>query len=357
MSTIKDVAARAGVSPSTVFYALSGKRSVSAAVRQRVQQAVQDLEYTTSALGQRLRHGRSHTVGMLCPWPPTTSDWLAMDLISASAETASNAKHSLSMFMRDSSPKEVLELLRNRVVDGLLLMQIKRRDARVEALCQTEYPFVLIGRTADTTGLTLVDFDYDAACFAALEHLVQLGHERIGFISPPTETEHELGATIGYMVHLRRGFERARKTFEKSGLDVQVFRQPSGPTIEDGFHATEALLETHPEITAIFASYGSTHIGALHALHARHLRVPEDCSVVGITTAQGSAWTIPRLSSVDVPLSDMGHAAAQLLLRKLEGKTVNDQIVMQADVTQRESSAPPPSRARANRSRSTHREA
>jgi DNA-binding LacI/PurR family transcriptional regulator len=346
MATIKDVAARAGVSTSTVFYALSGKRPVSDEVRARVAKAVRELNYTASALGQRLRRGRSHTIGMVCPWPSSTSDWLVMELLSATAETASHAHHTLSVFMRQLSNDQVLNLVRNRVVDGLLIMQIKRRDTRIEALRQTNYPFVLIGRTANTTDLTLVDFDYDTACFAALEHLVELGHQHIGFIAPPSENESELGATIGYMVHIRRGFERARTTFGKARPDVQIYRQPSGPTIEDGYHAAEALLETHPEITAIFASYGSTHVGALHALHGRHLRVPEDCSVVGISTAQGAAWTIPRLTSVDVPLAEMGHTAAQLLLRKLGGEAITSQIVMSARVTPRESTAPPPTSLR-----------
>jgi DNA-binding LacI/PurR family transcriptional regulator len=343
MSTIKDVATRAGVSQSTVFYALSGKRSVSQAVRQRVADAVSELNYTASALGQRLRRGRSHTIGMVCPWPYSTSDWLVMELISATAETVNKANHMLGFFMRQLNPEEVLELVQNQVADGLILMQIRRRDPRVEALRRTDYPFAIIGRTANLEGLAMVDFDYDQACYLAFEHLARLGHTNIGYIAPAGH------ADPGYLVHIHHGFVRARAAF-----DVTITPHECGPTIEDGFAATQALLETNPRITAIFASRGSTHIGAIHALHARKLRVPDDCSVIGISTPHGADWTIPRLTSVDVPLAKMGQIGAQLVLRKLAGETVTDQVLLPARVVVRDSTAPPRSRPAA-RATSTRR--
>ena len=330
MATIKDVALRAGVSQSTVFYALSGKRSVSQAVRDRVSEAVTELGYTASALGQRLRGGRSRTIGMVCPWPYSTSDWLVMELLSATAETVNQADHMLGFYMRQLEPVEILELVQNQVADGLILMQIRRKDPRVEALRHTDYPFAIIGRTADLTGLAMVDFDYEQASYLAFEHLVSLGHNNIGFIAPSGNDDP------GYLIHIHHGFERARAAFE-----VTISRFECGPTIEDGIAATSALLEDNPQITAFFAARGSTHIGVLHALHARNLRVPDDCSVIAISTAHAADWTIPRLTSVDVPLAQMGHLGAQLVLRKLAGELVTDQILLPASLTLRDSTAPP----------------
>lgn len=330
MATIKDVAARAGVSQSTVHYALNGKRSISNEVRQRVMAAVAELDYTASTLGQRMREGRSYSIGMIAPQFPT-SDWAVMEMLVSTAATASQADHTLGIFM-GQRPEQVLQLLRNQFVDGLILVETTHMDPRIEALRQTDYPFVMIGRTHNLKGLTMVDFDFEEAAFVAFEKLAQLGHETIGFISPHSTNDLNLENWF----YIQRGFERAQAAF-----DVKFVREGARLTVEEGFRATQVLLEKDPGITAIFAA-GHAHIGVLRALYTRRMRVPDDCSVIGITTAQVAEWTIPKLTSVDIPLFEMGRTATSLLLRKLSGETLTDQILMPANVFVRESTASPP---------------
>ena len=95
-----------------------------------------------------------------------------------------------------------------------------------------------------------------------------------------------------------------------------------------------------PQITAIVAS-GHTQVGVLRALYSQGRRVPDDCSVVGVTTAQIAEWTIPRLTSVDLPLREMSVMASELLLRKVGGETVTEQVLFPARLIDRESTAPP----------------
>jgi DNA-binding LacI/PurR family transcriptional regulator len=330
MATIKDVAARAGVSQSTVHYALNGKRSISEAVRQRVMAAVAELDYTASTLGQRMREGRSYSIGLIAPHMPS-SDGSAMEMLVSTAATASQADHTLGIFM-GQSPEQVLRLLRNQFVDGLILVETTHMDPRIEALRQTDYPFVMIGRTHNLEGLSTVDFDFEAATFAAFENLVKLGHRTIGFIGPYSTAD----LNVENWFFIQRGFERARAT-----LDVEFVQERARLTAEEGFRATESLLEKNPGITAIFAP-GHAHHGVMRALYTRRMHVPEDCSVIGITTAGVAEWTVPKLTSVDIPLFEMGRIGASLLLRKLAGETVTDQILMPASVVVRESTAPPP---------------
>lgn len=333
MATIKDVAKRAGVAPSTVSYALSGERPISAAVQRRVRAAVEELGYLPSALGRNLRHGNSQNIGMVYPLPPSLSDELGLDFIGAAAEVIHD-RYTLSLFTHVSEPQALLEAFRKQRVDGLIIMQTTRYDPRVEALRETKYPFALIGRTGNTEGLSLVDFDYEAAAYVAIGHLVELGHRYIGYIDIPTG-EHD--AELGYVYYLYEGYRRACRDF-----DVTILRQEAGSGIEAGQAASHALLAACPELTAVVALLGTTHLGVLRALHSHGRRVPEDVSVVCLSTASKAEWTTPRLTSVDSPLAEMGRTGAELLLRRIAGDLRPQRIIFPARLTVRESTAPPP---------------
>lgn len=333
MPTIKDVAARAGVSQSTVHYALNGKRSISEAVRLRVHAAVEELDYSASAVAQRMREGRSYSVGLVAPALPS-SDAAVMEMLTATAAAASRADHTLGIFL-NQTPEQTLGLLRSQYVDGVLLVETTHHDPRIEVLRHTAHPFVLLGRTADMTGLSSVDFDFEAAFYLAFDHLARLGHRQIGFIVPHADPDPGGEHRTENWYASQRGYERARQEY---GLSVTT--EAAELNIEDGHRAALSLLERAPQLTAIVAS-GHTHVGVLRALYTRNMRVPDDCSVVGVTTAQVAEWTIPRLTSVDLPLSAMSERAAGLLLRKLSGESVSEQFLFPARLIQRESTAAP----------------
>jgi DNA-binding LacI/PurR family transcriptional regulator len=329
MATIKDVADRAGVTKSTVSYALSGTRSISEEVRKRVADAVLELGYKPNSLSKRFRQGRSYTIGMICPAPSQTISWLVMEIVAGSALVSNEADYTLGFYMRDLDAESITEMTRTRTVDGLILLQIQQHDPRIEALRKTDFPFVMIGRTADNAGLPYVDFNFEQGCVVALEHLVQQGHQQIGVIAPPDDT-----SDLGYMLHIEDGLRQAKKK-----LKNQFFVEHAGSTIKDGFQATSRLLEKHPEITAIFnANGGGSHPGMLHALRSAHRHVPNDCALVGFSTDQEAQWLVPTLTSVHVPLSDIGRMATEMLLRKLENPGETEQILIPATLIARESS-------------------
>jgi DNA-binding LacI/PurR family transcriptional regulator len=329
MATIKDVAARAGVSPSTVSYALSGKRPISEAVRQRIEAAISELKFTPSMLGRGLREGSSRTIGVVFPLDGGAPDGLAMEFFAAAAAASNEAGYGLSLFTLPAQAAAVVDLVRNATVDGLLLMEVQRDDPRVEALRAGAAPVVLVGRSADSRGLSLVDFDYEAAALLAFRHLASLGHRVVGYLD-----DEGPGAPPGYRAFLRSGVAQAG-----ADLALTIVAQPARG---DGYAGTAALLRAAPDLTAVAALCGQTQHGALRALRDHGRRVPDDCSLICITSAERAEWQLPRLTSVDLPLGRLGRLSVELLLRRIAGATAHEQIVLPPRLVTRETTAPPP---------------
>ncbi len=329
MATIKDVAKRAGVSPSTVSYALSGKRPISAAVRARVAQVVEELNFTPNALAHNLRKGSSGAVGLVFPFTDATGE-TELGFVATAAEALRDA-YTLSLFTGSRTPEELLSALRQNRVDGLILMQITRHDSRVELLRRSDFPFALIGRPERADGLSLVDFDFEGAAYLAIEHLVALGHRTIGSIDFPAG-DREQG--LGYALFLQQGCERAQHDF-----GVALVRQASGPGFWDGYAATEKLLKRAPDLTAIVALVGVTQFGVLRALADAGKRVPEDVSVVCSGASRAAEWSSPRLSCVPVPFGELGRVGAELLLERLKGEPTKH-VILPACLLEAGSTAP-----------------
>jgi DNA-binding LacI/PurR family transcriptional regulator len=337
VATIKDVAKHAGVSASTVSYVLSGKRPISRAVKKRVEKAVVKLGYVRNLQAHNLRKGISHTIGMVHPLNYILSDGMGVDFIGSAAEVleshALENRYTLSLFTQPQEPEHLLAAFRQRRIDGLILMHITRHDSRVEALRKTTFPFALIGRPENTDGLSLVDFDAEQAAYLGIKHLAELGHRTIAYLDLPV---HEHDQDLSYAHYLQRGLELAEQTF-----GVKLLRQESGRRNHNAYEATRALLAHTEDLSAIVVLAGTTQLGVLRALQDAGKRVPEDCSVLCIGSVGVANWTTPRLTSLDMQLADMGRIAAELVLERISGLVETKQIILPANLVQRESTAPP----------------
>ncbi len=334
MITIKDVAKYAGVAPSTVSYALSGKRAISEKVRRRIERAVSELGYVPNAQAHNLRLGLSRTIAMVHPPNEIMLEGTSIDFITAAAE-ALEASHTLSLMPYSKTADKLLEAFQQRRIDGLILMHIARHDERIEALKASNYPFVLIGRTEYTEGLNLVDFDFEEAAYLAIKHLVELGHRRIGYLDLAS---HERAEGLGYAFYMQQGFERAQAEF-----GIQLIRQEAGRRNTDSYKATQTLIGQEKKLTAIVALLGATYLGILRALHDAKKHVPQDCSLVCLGSAAAARWTIPSITTLDNQLSDLGKIAAELLLERLAGNLEAKQVLLPAQLVRRESTAAPSS--------------
>lgn len=333
MATIKDVARRAGVAPSTVSYALSGKRPISAEARRKIAKVISELDFTPSVLGRQLAHGRSNMIGLVYPVREAELEYESLEFLPVVADVLYKNGYGLSLFTGNMTPQQILDLYRNNTVDGLIIMQISRQDARVEILRDKGYPLTLIGRCSRMQGLTSVDFDAENAVYLLFERLHHLGHHVIGYLDHTHEVHRR--EKYGYAWLVRRGFERAQKAFEP-----KVVIEQTTDTVQSTYAATCALLQREPRLTAIVTVRRIMPIGALHALRDHGRRVPQDCTIVGITTSTFAQYSTPQLTSADLPLNDLVRTGAELVLQQLAGDVQPRQVIFPARIIDRETAAP-----------------
>src|SRR5437868_10241942 len=160
---IGEIARRAGVSRSTVSYALSGKRTVSEATRRRIQEVIDELDYRPNASARALKEGRTRTLGLVIP--PARQRLTDMQLGFVASVVEAAAQVDLDVLLSPSGgdhDRSFERVISGRRVDGVILMEIRLEDARVARLRQVGLPFVTIGRVAEPAGTCWVDVDYEA---------------------------------------------------------------------------------------------------------------------------------------------------------------------------------------------------
>jgi DNA-binding LacI/PurR family transcriptional regulator len=334
--TIADVAKAAGVSVSTVSRILNGKRDVAEDTRQRVQKLIEDLGYIPHAQAQRLRAGKTQTLALLYPRPddlPINQNQL--DFMIGAAAAANEHDFFFNLMMKPVTRRSLLSFYQSAQCDGLILMEIHLHDWRVELLRQKDYPFVMIGHCADNTDLAFIDLDFEACMLAAFDHLVGLGHRRIGYIALAGPRQQP---NYGPAVRSMAGYRQALETYPIES----IYRETSF-LVDDIFEATLAMLDEMPDMTAIVTPHDSGTVGIIRALTERGRTIPDNFSLIGIIMNRIAELSTPPLTAVNFPSYDMGYQAAQMLIRKLEGQPpTNDQILIPPRLVIRHSTGPVP---------------
>jgi DNA-binding LacI/PurR family transcriptional regulator len=313
--TISDVAQKAGVSVSTVSRVLNGKQDVASETRERILRIIEELGYTPQAQAQRLRAGMAHNIALLFPikYPANTLfNPLDMDFIVGGAAAAGEHEFFFSLLTTSINKRTIIDLYRSTQVDGLVLMQIHFDDWRVNLLRDSNYPFVMIGRCADNTGLSYIDVDFEASVQMAFEHLISLGHREIAFLGHSQDL-HESGYGPA-----QRSWQGYQSVLEAHNLNA-FYREVSfvGKEI---FNATLRLFDDHPTLTGIVTTHAHAVPHIQQALNTLGRRVPEDCSIVALTSSRIADMNIPTLTHVEFPSHEMGYRAVDILIRTLSGQ-------------------------------------
>jgi DNA-binding LacI/PurR family transcriptional regulator len=332
--TIADVARASGVSVSTVSRILNGKPDVAEKTRQRVRQVIETLGYTPHVQAQRLAAGRSHTIALLYPSKSIAMTHLELDFLIGAAAAANEESFFFNFTTEPITKSRLLSLYRSAQVDGVILMQIHVHDWRVNFLRDNGYPFVMIGRCADNTGLSFIDLDFEGAVLTVFDYLVGLGHRHIAFLNLSALMNQE---GFGPAVRSYAGYRKAREKYS----NVTFLYREVNPTTTDTFEVTFQLLDEQPKLTAIFSVYNSISIGVIRALRQRGRVVPDDCSVVAITTEQVAQLMTPPLTTIDFPTNTVGYQAAKMLISQLKQEPVEtNQILLPPQLIIRQSSGP-----------------
>ncbi len=316
-TTIVDIAAASGVSVTTVSRILNDKPDVAEDTRERVLRVMEELGFAPQSSWQQIRSGKSHLITMHFPQdfnPP------AHRVIFEAALGCEDAGYSINIIVNSLSDNELLAIFRGGQADGMILMEIQTHDRRVEVLRQHAYPFVLIGRCADNTGVSFVDIDIDHGVTMAMQHLVELGHRQIGFVTlSPVVQEKE----YGYSTWALQSYNLA---CQQHGLP-QLWRAVNLNS-DDAAAVVQRLLDEHPHITAIVTPQENCIVGVLKAIRAQGLRVPDDISVVGLLSDSMSELATPPLTTISFPAVEMGREAARILLGLLDGTLITPQQVL-----------------------------
>jgi DNA-binding LacI/PurR family transcriptional regulator len=311
-STMLDVAQRAGVALSTVSYALNGTRPVSEGTRQRIREAMSELGYQPHALARGLASKRSRIIALLFPALSRGFGATELEFVTGAAEAAQERAYHLVLWpMEIHAVGELQQLVRQNLVDGVLVMEVRLHDERIDLLRQIGVPFSMIGRPGAADDLSFADIDWEQTTHDAVTHLVGLGHRRIAFLN---QTEEAFKAGYGPAVRAQDGFDRVIKA---AGLTpISRF---CGDTALAGAVVFEELMAAHPELTAFATVNERATVGMMQAAAARGWRIPDDLSIVSVaSSARVAEMTLPPLTAMAPPSAELGRLGVQTLLGQLE---------------------------------------
>ena len=305
--TIRDVAREAGVSTATVSRALRGLPNVDPVTREHVLRVADRLDYAISPAASRLASGRAGSIAVITPY---VARWYFSKVLKGVEAVLQNSDLDLLLYSTGdlSGPHRVPphRRLRHRV-DAVLVIGLPADSAELDELFVLDLPVTLIG--THSRGISSVSIDDVEGARMATQHLINLGHERVGLISGrplPTPFFPEKDRLSGHL-----------QALSASGLSPEPCLQAPGMfTIEGGERAMTTLLAQHAPPTAVFAMSDEMAYGALRALHRHHLRAGRDVSVVGFDGHEMSE--LLDLTTVWQPAEELGTAAARCLLELLE---------------------------------------
>ncbi len=312
MATISDVARSAGVSVSTVSYAISGARPIRPETRERIQSAMRSLGFQPNAMARSLASRRSRVIALIYPQIGGGIGGTAGEFVQSVAERAREADYQLVLWpFRTDQAREIRNLARQRMADGVLLMEVCLDDERIDVLEAAKVPYAMIGRTRDVTERPSVDIDFASTMETAIAHLVGLGHRRIAFINHSGE---QMSAGYGPAVRAAAAYD---------GLMTARGFVPLSRTCDDspvtGRAVTAELLATDPELTAIITMNELATFGVYAELASRNLSIPGDVSVLGIVTSPGvGTLSYPPLTTMHSPGAELGRLAVDCLLSQLD---------------------------------------
>jgi LacI family transcriptional regulator, galactose operon repressor len=322
--TISDVAAKAGVSLSTVSRVLNGNTSVDPGLAERVRDAAAELNYTASPLARSLVLGRTQTVAVVVP--DLGNPTFQAILRGLSRAAAADDYHVLIADSAESVDEErILAVETRRRTDGLILCAPRMPDDDLRALVAGVRPVVLINREADRD-VPAVSADYRGALTALLEHLYELGHRALVYLAG-------IARSVSNAARLE-----AIEHFRGRHPGVVVHELPCGVDFDSGAAAAATVLASGA--TAVLAYNDLVAMGLLSAVQASGCRVPADLSIVGFDDIPFAAYTSPPLTTAAVPAAELGSRAWSAMRAMLEGAEPAEPVILRPRIVLRDSTGP-----------------
>ena len=335
-STIRDIARHAGVSVGTVSNYLNNPGVVSEKSQKAIRRAIDELGYHPRAAARSLKSNQTMRLGIVPLISPEEnrslepSDNAFLEFLAGVNTTAAESGYGV-LLQAATSPENELPIYRRLVgeqqVDGVILMGIQPNDPRIEFLLERKFPFFAFGRSSNNPNHPFVDVDGAKGMGMAVEHLTQLGHRRIGYITPPQG--------LMCFTHRWEGFLHAMGEHNLPIEDELVvegnFNERSGQV------AMHLLLDLSHPPTAVITSNDLCAFGAMRALQVRGLVPGNDISIVGFDNIRLASQWHPALTTIAQPFRRLGFIATQHLIETISGKEVDKHVILEPTLIVRSS--------------------
>jgi len=335
-TTIRDVAAAAGVSPATVSRVLNMKEDVADDLRRRVLAAVSELGYRRNGPARSLRTRATLVIGLIIS--DITNPFFTA-VVRGVEDVAQLAGYSVVLANADedvSKESRYLEVAAAEQMAGVLLTPASSKLTSIEVLRERNIPVVTIDRRLANSPVDSVTVNNRQAAQAAAAHLISQGCQRIGFVAGPVAINTGSSRLAGY----RAALKAAGRPDDAALVAYADFRT------EGGYAATRQLIASGSPLDGLLISNNLMTVGGMQAIAEAGLRVPDDIAVVGFDDANWATALRPPLTVVTQPTYDIGRIAAELLLRRINGESFPPKrVVLQAELVERGSSRRLPTEA------------
>ncbi len=329
--TMSDVAKKAGVSLMTVSRVINNKGDVSSETRQRVLKVISGLGYRPSAIARSLATRETATIGLVIP---DVSNAYFAEVTRGVEHLAYSRGYHVFLCNTEEDPQRelaVIQSLEEKRVDGLILCSSRLEEEKLISIIANLPAVVLVNRRLQQTSgdaLDSVNLDDERCGRIVARHLIQCGHQHIGFLAGPPASYSGAGRRQGFLASL-----------QESGIDVaDEWVMPCQPSVEGGYQTARSLLAANPQLTALFCFNDLVAVGALQACNELKRRVPQDLAIVGHDDIPVAALVSPALTTCRVPRYELGARAANALIERLRGCPDDcSQIVLQSELVVRES--------------------
>ncbi|MFO7484041.1 LacI family DNA-binding transcriptional regulator [Oceanibaculum nanhaiense] len=330
MAQLSDVAKRAGVSTASVSRVLNHPDKVSARIREKVTLAMEELGYVRDGAARALASRRSYSIGSVVP---TIGIGIFASGVERLQQRLQEYGYQLLIATTQYDASKEIEAVRSlieRGVDGVQLVG-QQHDPRIYALLQGRgIPYVNSYQYDPDNEHPCIGFDNYRSAWELMRHLMELGHRDVGIVTSPTRLNDRIAARL-------RGMLACLKSYGVDQPKSRIIEVPH--RLADGRSAARALMRAHPQITAICGTADALAIGALFELRTMGIAVPGEVSVAGYDDLEIVRHLDPTLTTVHVPVEEIGVRVADYLLGCIEGRAMPMKTELEANLVLRDSTA------------------
>ncbi|MDN4493707.1 catabolite control protein A [Ureibacillus aquaedulcis] len=317
--TIYDVAREANVSMATVSRVVNGNQNVKPATRKKVLEVIERLEYRPNAVARGLASKKTTTVGVIIP---DISNNIYAEAARGIEDIATMYRYNIILANSDQNEDKELNLLDTMLgkqVDGIVMMSDAVTEKLHQSMDHSPVPIVLAGSVDETDKFPSVNIDYFQASLEAVQMLIANGHKRIAIVTGP----------LAYTINSKFKIEAYKKALSDANIVIdEKLIISDDDTYDSGLEAWESLSELEQPPTAFFAGSDELAIGLIHGAQDNGKKVPDEIEVISFENSKLARMVRPQLTSVVLPLYDIGAVAMRLLTKLMNKENIEDQSVI-----------------------------